>query len=451
MNVRRSQVRSGFTIIELVVVILIILVLMALLLPAVMSAFTSAKFVSQVDDMGRLNAGLEAFKAKHGFYPPSRIRLREGSAYNINEGFDAHSLKMLKAVWPSLTPMTVPGAAGVADTSGTPVPVTRRYLWCCDNPNKVFDPASNPNAANNWTGIYELEGDECLVFFLGGIAQFDRTEPKPTIILHGFTKRPNDPSGIPTAAIPASLSRDPPLMEFISGRLYVRAGEEQIEAPPAAAIPIATATSPNIGHAFPNAAITRYLQTNAANTPKLPSYLAIGPSAKADQRPWAYFSSYDASGSYGYRPDDCNFPSTAGYDYFESVDPSTNPTTVAQQRYQIKFLPPRGATTNYVNTVSGFPNPYTESLPYGMPDAGGLTTNGAGVRWQNPNRFQLISPGSDGKYGPGGQIPRNSVGTDNPPDVTFIDLTNTGASFDNATNVSGSQRLGEFNQSQQRK
>jgi len=442
MNVRRNLqglARRGFTMIELIVVIMIILVLAAFLLPAVTSALGKARLVQQVDDMGKLSAGLDAFKSRYGTYPPSRIRLREGTAYNTSEGFDAHSLKMLKLIWPSFNPMTVAGPAG--DPNTATVPTGRRYLWCCDVPGKGTDP-------NQWTGTYELEGDECLVFFLGGIAEFDRSLPSPTIILHGFTKRANDPSGIPNVNIPATQTRDIPLVEFDAKRLFVRAGAEQIEPPPAGQIDATTATTPIIGHAFPNVRYTQYLNTNPATILKLPSYLALGPSG-SDRRPWVYFSAYDSQGGYGYRPDDVNFPSVDGNEWFESIDPSTAPTTPAQQRFQLKFLPARNSGgMNYVNTDSPFPNPYTESAPYGMPDTGGLPTNGAVVRWANGNRYQLISPGSDGKYGPGGQIPRPSVGTDNPPFVSFVDLTNTGASYDNVTTISGSARLGDFNQSQ---
>src|SRR6476619_7558107 len=98
MNVRRNLLarsRRGFTMIELIVVILIIIVLAALLLPAVMGALRSKELVQQTDDMGKLTAALEAFKSRYGMYPPSRIRLREGTPYNLNEGFDAHSVKML--------------------------------------------------------------------------------------------------------------------------------------------------------------------------------------------------------------------------------------------------------------------------------------------------------------------------------------------------------------------
>ena len=159
--------------------------------------------------MGKLQAGLDAFKSKYGVYPPSRVRLREGTAYNTNEGFDAHSLKVLKQIWPSFNPVTVAGTAGdpntaqVADESAIPLVLRRSE----QDPPSIRRP-------NVWTDTYELEGDECLVFFLGGIAEFDRSIPNPTIILHGFTKRANDPSGIPNANIPATQTRDAPLVEF---------------------------------------------------------------------------------------------------------------------------------------------------------------------------------------------------------------------------------------------
>jgi len=442
MNLRRNLLarsRRGFTMIELIVVILIIIVLAALLLPAVMGALRSKELVQQTDDMGKLTAALEAFKSRYGMYPPSRIRLREGTPYNLNEGFDAHSVKMLKLIWPSINPVTVNGAAGDPNTTELVAAQNgRRFLWCVDFPGK------ETGSPQNWDGIYELEGDECLVFFLGGIAQFDRATPNSEIILHGFTHSPNNPSGIPNVAVPATLNRDAPLMTFDPTRLYVRVGDTQIEPPPAAAINNTSATSPTVGHAFPNAQQTRYLNTNAATIQKLPSYLALGPSNKTDRRPWVYFSAY---GGTGYRPDDVNFPTTSGYDWFESVDPTTNPSTVAQQRFQLSYLGPRvsGPNSNYVNTVSAFPNPYTMSFPYGQPDAGTTLAQGATSRWHNANTYQLISPGTDGRYGPGGQIPRSNVGADSPPDLTSVDLASNGSSFDNVTNISGSARLGEFN------
>jgi prepilin-type N-terminal cleavage/methylation domain-containing protein len=440
MNVRRNfegLARRGFTMIELIVVILIILILAALLLPAVRSALGTANVVKQVDDMGKITAGLEAFKAKYGVYPPSRIRLREGTAYNMNEGFDAHSVKMLRALWRNLPLVTVNGAAGDPNTPN--LPTNQRVLWCADVPGKALDP-------NNWTGVYELEGDECLVFFLGGIPEFDRSQVRPTIILHGFTKGTN-PTGIPNANTPATMAREDKLVEFDAGRLVVRQGEDQIEPPPSGAIPATTATSPTVGHAFSNAAQTRYINTNAAAALKLPSYLALGPSDRDAQRPYAYFSAY---AGVGYRPDDCNLPSSDAFAWFEPADPNTYPTTAAQQRFQLKYIAPRtsGGSTNYVNSVSAFPNPYTESFPYGPPDAGSTLTAGSAARWYRADGYQVISPGSDGRYGPGGQIPRVTVGTDAPPDAMFSDLGNSGASFDNVTNVAGSQRLGEFNQSQ---
>jgi hypothetical protein len=168
---------------------------------------------------------------------------------------------------------------------------------------------------------------------------------------------------------------------------------------------------------------------------KLPSYFSIGAADKEERRPWAYFSGYDGQ---GYRPDDCNLPSNATDDWFEALDKTTYPSTAASQQFQCKYLAPTGG--NFFNCESMAPNPYCTGVP--------LPTAGTPINWQNPNGYQLVSTGGDGKYGPGGQIPRPKVGADAPPTASYIDLSNAGSSFDNVTNVSGSARLGEFNERQ---
>src|SRR4051794_40919094 len=80
--------RAGFTLLEILVVIVIIILLAALLLPAIQSALRRAQLVKEVDDMRGLSAALEDFKARHGIYPPSRIRLRENTKYDPNDPFD---------------------------------------------------------------------------------------------------------------------------------------------------------------------------------------------------------------------------------------------------------------------------------------------------------------------------------------------------------------------------
>src|SRR5205814_1313241 len=100
----------------------------ALLLPAIQGALRRTQLVKEGDDLRGLSTALEDFKAKYGIYPPSRIRLRENTKYDPNDPFDAHSVKYLKQIWPSLI---FPNA-------------NQCILWCKDSPLKtektlVFD------------------------------------------------------------------------------------------------------------------------------------------------------------------------------------------------------------------------------------------------------------------------------------------------------------------------
>lgn len=428
--------RSAFTLIEVLIVILVIIILAALLLPAIQGAFRQAKLTQQIDDMSRLTAALEAFKNRYGVYPPSRIRLREGTRYNQAEGFDAHSAKWLKRIWPTLRLQTETVAVGAntAIPSTGNIATTTRFLWCVDQPNKDATEA-------NWTGVYELEGDECLVFFLGGIPQFDRNNPNSVIILHGFSKRANDPSGVPNGNIPATVNRDLPLMEFEGKRLHVRVGGDEVRlptggAPPGAPVQFDNGTlgpnAPERAHTFPNAQITQYLN----NGLKLPSYFSTGQDDFSLRRPWAYFSGYD---SQGYRPGDFDLPTTGGAGWFEALDERSAPSTFsgAGFEFQLRYLAPSGG--QLCRAESPAPNPYSD----GPPDPNlGNPTGGILVRWHNASTYQLISTGSDGKYGPGGMLPRNPEASPQP------DMTNSGTSYDNVTNVSGSAKLGDFNRQQ---
>jgi prepilin-type N-terminal cleavage/methylation domain-containing protein len=127
--------RRGFTLVELLVVIAIIAVLVSLTAAAVMRARLKAYEVQNRNNVQQLSSAVSAFVAKTGVdYIPSAIVLRNDGAYTTS-ATDVASLAYLKRLWPRLA-----------------FPIT----WCPNDPSGSLAP-------------YTLEGDQCLVFFLGGV------------------------------------------------------------------------------------------------------------------------------------------------------------------------------------------------------------------------------------------------------------------------------------------
>lgn len=65
--------RSGFTLVELLVVITIIIILMGLLTPVVMIALGRAKEGRIMLEIATIDGAMKAYKEKHGSYPPSDL------------------------------------------------------------------------------------------------------------------------------------------------------------------------------------------------------------------------------------------------------------------------------------------------------------------------------------------------------------------------------------------
>jgi general secretion pathway protein G len=142
--------RAGFTLVELMVVIGIIATLIALLLPAINGARENAKRAVAATEMAQLGSAIQAFKYEKKIAPPSTIILREDGVYTT--GAEVQSFALLKQIWPQLN--------GPVDWNG--------------------DGTITPNVP------LTLEGDQCLVFFLGGIPQ----NGIPT----GFSTNPSNPA-----------------------------------------------------------------------------------------------------------------------------------------------------------------------------------------------------------------------------------------------------------------
>jgi prepilin-type N-terminal cleavage/methylation domain-containing protein len=162
--------RAAFTLIELMVVMAILTIMISLLLAGVSRVRLAAKRTTVHTEIRELGQGITMFKQKHSVdYVPSMIVLREKMDYDSNNPAQVASVNYLKQAWPFVPVNLTPGgnippsqfATGTTLTttvSGQIVPCG--IDWNC---NGQID--GNGTSSPAWT----LEGDQCLVFFLGGI------------------------------------------------------------------------------------------------------------------------------------------------------------------------------------------------------------------------------------------------------------------------------------------
>ena len=179
--------RQGFTLIEMLAVIAIIAVLVSLLSAAVMKALEQGTKVRVVAELRQMDAACVAFKTRFGDYPPSWIRLRRDGNYDLRTNVngiplnvrDFMSYRIITQFWPRLQ-----------------FPVN----WNGDNNAPIGS-------------VWELEGDQCLVYFLGGIPY----QTPGTLATIGFSTDPTNPARGGTERIPA-------FFEFHNSRLRNLAG-----------------------------------------------------------------------------------------------------------------------------------------------------------------------------------------------------------------------------------
>jgi prepilin-type N-terminal cleavage/methylation domain-containing protein len=190
-----SSRRPGFTLVELLVVILIIGILASLLTVGVSSALGKAKRTRNQVDIRQLALAVDAFKTKYKVeYIPSKLYLSEsGATYSTmtGKGPISDSLAYLQRIWPRLTFPVDWNGSGKIETTGNP-----------------FSTIQNPN------GEMILEGDQVLVFFLGGIPAFDPVTGAPSCT--GFSKSLSNPAAHLAAG---GAAADNPMFEFDSSRL----------------------------------------------------------------------------------------------------------------------------------------------------------------------------------------------------------------------------------------
>jgi general secretion pathway protein G len=199
---RRTAKRRGFTLVELLVVIVIVGIIVSLITVAVIKALSKGGVVALTSELRQFNTGVENFKTKFGYYPPSRIILCENylNYYNSNTpsmGFvsqlHADSFAFLNRIFPRINWSSTNGIGATA------------WVGIDWNGN-----GTGPDPA------VLLEGDQCLVFFLGGIP----SPPGPLSsgivpTCSGFSTNPNNPA----YHVLNGGDTIPPFQEFATSRL----------------------------------------------------------------------------------------------------------------------------------------------------------------------------------------------------------------------------------------
>jgi prepilin-type N-terminal cleavage/methylation domain-containing protein len=192
--------RAGFTLVEVLVVVAIIAILVSLTAAAVFKIYGKGDELQARSDISNLSIGVEAFKLKMQVdYLPSRFRLREDLYGYVNpltaDYLDSESWTYLKKLFPKIPQ---PSAA-------------------YPNPGSVW---MDWNGTGTLDAPVDLEGHQCLVFFLGGIPTY-----APNNVL-GFSTNPGYPAPTvyvpltgPAQTIPMTTERVGPFFQFKSNQL----------------------------------------------------------------------------------------------------------------------------------------------------------------------------------------------------------------------------------------
>ncbi len=198
-NGRRTagEGRKGFTLVEMLLVLAIMLVLVSLLAAGVMRALDVAARTTVQNEISGLSTAINAFKQEFNIsYIPSQILLVEDGNYGFYTGNPSSPYQQL----------AIDSRNYLQQIFGNRFSPTTPVKWRTDG-------LSNYITANNPPMI--LEGQHCLVFFLGGI-------PAPTTpgvwgssgVCQGFSTDPAHPDNFNVS------TRHGPFFDFKASRLF---------------------------------------------------------------------------------------------------------------------------------------------------------------------------------------------------------------------------------------
>jgi prepilin-type N-terminal cleavage/methylation domain-containing protein len=247
--------RGAFTLIEMLLVLAIIAALAALLLAAVFRATLFGQGVGLANDVRQLDVGLQKFKDKFGFYPPSRIKLckrQSDYSYWTTGGqmgkLEADSIFYLSKLAARITDNTAtsPQPAGIGNGgvqtkspwmctadkgsgAGATLLANTDYIdWDQSNSYTSTLTTASPPAFSAAPAFITLEGDQCLVFFLGGIVLANAgSTPAPPFTCDGFSYdafNPAKPRATPQEQRATFYNFDSPRLTLINYNDYISAG-----------------------------------------------------------------------------------------------------------------------------------------------------------------------------------------------------------------------------------
>jgi prepilin-type N-terminal cleavage/methylation domain-containing protein len=151
----RTRGRKSFTLLELMIVIAIISILISIAVGAYFRVYDAAKILEVRSDISQMEVALAKFKAQYGVYPPSRVKLCYNYAsYNTtNNPLDQESVQFLTTLF---GPRIVTGS-----------PTTPSPPWVTAGSGIDWTGQQYTTGTVGMPASVVLEGDQCLVYFLG--------------------------------------------------------------------------------------------------------------------------------------------------------------------------------------------------------------------------------------------------------------------------------------------